>query len=114
MPRVTSVRTATTQGVRIFAVAPLPWMGTSCAAMRTRLSLGWGAPTLRPCAGRGQALRRNFDERRTGTFGRMAVPELWLARHGETAWTLSRQHTGRTDLPLTEDGERVAREELGP
>jgi broad specificity phosphatase PhoE len=42
------------------------------------------------------------------------VPSLWLARHGETAWTLSRQHTGRTDLALTAEGERVAREELGP
>jgi probable phosphoglycerate mutase len=42
------------------------------------------------------------------------VPTLWLARHGETAWTRTRQHTGTTDLPLTEDGERLAREELAP
>jgi broad specificity phosphatase PhoE len=40
--------------------------------------------------------------------------ELWLARHGETEWTLSRQHTGRTDIPLTERGERLARTELAP
>jgi broad specificity phosphatase PhoE len=40
------------------------------------------------------------------------VPSLWLARHGETAWTLSRQHTGRTDVPLTEAGEREARTTL--
>jgi broad specificity phosphatase PhoE len=37
------------------------------------------------------------------------VPIIYLARHGETAWTLSGQHTGRTDLPLTERGERNAR-----
>lgn len=37
------------------------------------------------------------------------LPIIYLARHGETAWTLSGQHTGRTDLPLTERGERNAR-----
>jgi Histidine phosphatase superfamily (branch 1) len=34
---------------------------------------------------------------------------VYLARHGETAWTWSGQHTGLTDLPLTEQGERTAR-----
>jgi probable phosphoglycerate mutase len=38
-----------------------------------------------------------------------ALPVIYLARHGETAWSLSGQHTGRTDLPLTEPGERNAR-----
>jgi broad specificity phosphatase PhoE len=35
-------------------------------------------------------------------------PIVYLARHGETAWTLSGQYTGLTDLPLTERGERNA------
>ena len=37
------------------------------------------------------------------------LPIVYLARHGETAWTLSSQYTGLTDLPLTERGERNAR-----
>ncbi|MGE8099382.1 histidine phosphatase family protein [Pseudomonas fluorescens] len=34
---------------------------------------------------------------------------LYLVRHGETEWTLSRQHTGRTDIPLTARGESEAK-----
>jgi broad specificity phosphatase PhoE len=37
------------------------------------------------------------------------LPVIYVARHGETAWSLSGQHTGITDLPLTERGERNAR-----
>jgi broad specificity phosphatase PhoE len=37
-----------------------------------------------------------------------ALAVVYLARHGETAWTISRQHTGRTDLPLTAQGEAEA------
>ncbi|QPC91859.1 histidine phosphatase family protein [Mesorhizobium sp. INR15] len=36
-------------------------------------------------------------------------PQIHLVRHGETAWSLSGQHTGRTDMPLTETGEAAAR-----
>jgi broad specificity phosphatase PhoE len=38
-----------------------------------------------------------------------ALSVVYIARHGETAWSLSGQHTGLTDLPLTSNGERNAR-----
>jgi len=43
-------------------------------------------------------------------MGRMSgpFPKVHLVRHGETAWTISGQATGRTDIPLTERGEREA------
>jgi broad specificity phosphatase PhoE len=37
------------------------------------------------------------------------LPTIYLARHGETAWTISHQHTGRSDIPLTQRGESNAR-----
>src|SRR5262245_12063731 len=40
----------------------------------------------------------------------LEMPKLFLARHGDTAWTDSRQRTGRTDIPLNPAGEERARQ----
>jgi broad specificity phosphatase PhoE len=37
------------------------------------------------------------------------LPMVYLSRHGETAWSVGGQHTGLTDLPLTEQGRKNAR-----
>jgi broad specificity phosphatase PhoE len=41
------------------------------------------------------------------------LSHLYFIRHGETAWSLTGQHTGRTDLPLLPQGEQAARQLAG-
>ena len=41
------------------------------------------------------------------------LPEIYLVRHGETEWSASGKHTGRTDIPLTAAGEEAARQLAG-
>ena len=54
-------------------------------------------------------LRKTVVKGQTCELMSEVLPIVYLARHGETAWTVSGQHTGLTDLPLTKRGERNAR-----
>jgi broad specificity phosphatase PhoE len=57
----------------------------------------------------GTAVKNRSQQMEVSAPTTRALQVVYLARHGETAWTLSGQHTGLTDLPLTERGERNAR-----
>src|SRR5215470_12359080 len=58
-----------------------------------------------------QCLRGSFRVGRKNRRGHIMsdhLPVIYIARHGETAWTVTGQHTGLTDLPLTSQGEENA------
>jgi broad specificity phosphatase PhoE len=60
-------------------------------------------PVLRWCAPGGAPKGRQH-----GILMDNQLPVIYIARHGETAWTITGQHTGLTDLPLTPQGEKNA------
>ena len=93
-----------TEGGRV-AVRVIPTDEESMIARR-----GGIRPSISGSATDGDGVARSRD-RQDGEDEAMneSLPRVYLARHGETAWTISRQHTGRTDIPLTERGEANAR-----
>jgi probable phosphoglycerate mutase len=62
------------------------------------------APVAQACAQTGQGVNA------ARTVVSHSLPRISLVRHGETAWTISGQHTSRTDIALTDRGEREARD----
>src|SRR4029450_659964 len=66
----------------------------------------WLPPVPRRCGRVGHPPK--FSASIEGVIMQASLPEVYLARHGETAWTLTGQHTGRTDIPLTARGEHNA------
>ncbi len=59
---------------------------------------------------------KRFASQAAGVEMARSQPDIWIVRHGETEWSRTGQHTGRTDISLTASGEREAvalRQQLG-
>ena len=85
---------------------------TSKSRVKTTLGISaWTIPKSRTGSGRfdiaADGLIYDGVSEGTKVMSKM-LPVIYLARHGETAWSLSGQHTGLTDIPLTEQGQRNA------
>src|SRR3954454_20778789 len=80
-------------------------------ASRSSIPIGRSAsPDCSQPSARDPQLEMDPDRRgRIMTAAKSELPEVYLARHGETEWTITGQHTGTTEIPLTPRGERNAR-----
>jgi broad specificity phosphatase PhoE len=73
---------------------------------RCRGGVTWWTLCSNPAANQQPKLQPDSTSERSSMTDKL--PALYLARHGNTAWTHTGQHTGLTNLPLTSDGERNA------